>query len=259
MYRILNFNPVSFTLNMQPDIAIIGGTGLDKCPDFELMRREVVTTPYGDPSGTIAFGVFAGKEIVFLPRHGVGHKIPPHKINYRANLWALKSLGIARILSINAVGAIDNDFAVGDLVLPDQILDYTSGREQSFFDGYTEQIRHIDFTQPYSQSMREKIIEASSGMDFKLHTSGVYAATQGPRLETAAEIKRLQQDGATLVGMTGMPEAALARELDLSYVSLAMIVNMAAGITDEIITMESIQLAIDQTTVKLIKLISAVL
>ncbi len=240
---------------MKTETAIIGGSGLDKCPDFELVRREVVTTPYGDPSGTIAFGLLAGHEVVFLPRHGVGHTIPPHRVNYRANIWALKDIGIRQIFSVNAVGAIESNLANADIVIPDQIIDYTWGREHSFFDGFTDQVQHIEFTEPYSQALRLKLIESSEQLDFKVHMSGVYAATQGPRLETAAEVKRLARDGATIVGMTGMPEVALARELDINYAAVTMIVNMAAGLSDELISMEMIRGNLEVTIARVIELI----
>ena len=207
-------------------LAVIGGTGLNDLPGFELDQEKTVETPYGSPSSALAVGRFQGMPIVFLPRHGQGHHIPPHLINYRANIHALKELGVERILAVAAVGGIREDMSPGRLAFPDQIIDYTWGREHTFSDGQHADLQHIEFGQPYDESFRQQCISL-------LPTAikeGVYAATQGPRLETEAEIRRLKNDGADMVGMTGMPEAALAREAGLAYVSASVIVNWAAGL-----------------------------
>jgi 5'-methylthioadenosine phosphorylase len=166
---------------------------------------------------------------VFLARHGYGHTIAPHEVNYRANLWALKEAGALEVVSVASVGAIRAGIAPGALVLPHQIIDYTWGRHATFYEGRGVPVNHIDFTEPYSAGLRQKLRNAAQHCGEKLAERGVYAATQGPRLETAAEIDRLERDGADLVGMTGMPEAALAREVSLEYAAIAVVANFAAG------------------------------
>jgi 5'-methylthioinosine phosphorylase len=210
-------------------LAIIGGSGLTRLSTLAVAHREVVRTPYGEPSSALIFGRIADRDVVFLARHGHGHTIPPHRVNYRANVWALKHRGVDAIFAVASVGAIAGGYAPGDLVLPLQLIDYTSGREQTFFDGGEREVVHVDFTQPYSADLRERCLAAARKAGIALHDGGVYGAVSGPRLETAAEIDRMERDGATLVGMTGMPEAALARELGIAYVSISVVVNHAAG------------------------------
>ena len=210
-------------------LAIIGGTGLTQLANLKISHRQVMRSPYGEPSGAITFGQLSKHEVMFIARHGYGHTIPPHQVNYRANLWALHQQGAKRVISVAAVGGIRSDLTPGILVLPDQIIDYTHGRDFTYFDGKEHPVTHIDFTQPYSQSLREQILDAAKLAKVKCKDGGVYAATQGPRLETAAEINRLERDGADMVGMTGMPEAALAKELGLDYAAIAVVVNHAAG------------------------------
>lgn len=209
-------------------LAIIGGSGLTRLSTLAVAHREVVRTPYGDPSSTLLFGQVAGVDVVFLARHGHGHTIPPHRVNYRANLWALKEKGATGILAVASVGGI-RDCAPGDLVLPHQLIDYTFGREATYFDGGEGKVVHVDFTLPYSPEVRAKCLAAASRAGLTLRDGGVYGAVNGPRLETTAEIDRMAGDGATLVGMTGMPEAVLARELDLPYAVVCVVVNHAAG------------------------------
>lgn len=210
--------------------AVLGGSGLSQLPGFETTKRKVQRTPYGEPSGALTIGMLAGHEIVFLARHGYGHTIAPHQINYRANLWALSQLDIDGILSVASVGGIRPDLKPGQLVVPDQILDYTHGREVTFFEGDNQAVQHIDFTWPYDQALRTALCLAADAIGEQVVQGGCYACTQGPRLETAAEVKRLARDGADIVGMTGMPEAALARELEIPYAHLALVVNQAAGV-----------------------------
>ncbi len=210
-------------------LAIIGGTGMTELEGLEIVRREAVYTSYGETSGFLVFGRLNKQEICFLPRHGHSHTIPPHKVNYRANIWALASLGITDVIAVNAVGGIADNTPPGRVVIPDQIIDYTSGREHTFSDGHKSQVQHIDFTNPYSESLRKGLISASRKAKVEITEDGVYAVTQGPRLETAAEVNRLENDGCTIIGMTGMPEAALARELGLNYASCSFVVNWAAG------------------------------
>ena len=222
-------------------IAIIGGTGLTSLHGLEITGREIVQTPYGEPSGPLVRGVLSGKEILFLPRHGAGHTIPPHKINYRANIWALKEAGAEKVIAVNAVGGIRQDMQPGVLVIPDQIIDYTWSRITSFFEESLQQVVHIDFSYPFCEALRQEIIQAADNNAIVLVKEGTYAATQGPRLETAAEILRLEKDGCDLVGMTCMPEAALAREQELCYASIAVVANLAAGKGEEELTMEMIE------------------
>jgi 5'-methylthioadenosine phosphorylase len=210
-------------------LAIIGGSGLSQLGNLEVTRRCVARTPYGEPSGALTFGRVAGREVVFLARHGYGHTVAPHEVNYRANLWALKDAGAREVISVASVGGIRNDIWPGTLVVPHQIIDYTWGRPSTFFEGVGVPVNHIDFTEPYSRSLRAKVLQAAHAVGQNLVDGGVYAATQGPRLETAAEIDRLERDGADLVGMTGMPEAALAREISLDYAAINVVANYAAG------------------------------
>ncbi len=210
-------------------LAIIGGTGLTQLSNLEITHRQVMRTPYGEPSGALTFGLINQHEVMFIARHGYGHTIPPHMVNYRANMWALQDQGAKRVVSVASVGGIRPDLLPGTIVVPNQIIDYTQGRFNTYFDGREKPVTHIDFTHPYSHTMRKQILEAAGLASEKFLDGGVYAATQGPRLETAAEINRYERDGADMVGMTGMPEAALARELDLPYAAIAVVVNYAAG------------------------------
>ncbi len=222
-------------------IAIIGGTGLNSLKTLAITHRQMVRTPYGAPSSPIVFGEVYDKPIVFLARHGSGHRIPPHQINYRANLWALKDLGIEKIIAVASVGGIIQALAPSTLATPEQIIDYTHGRHHTYFGENISSVTHIDFTHPYSESLRERLLQAAKKAAVSMLDRGVYGATQGPRLETAQEILRLERDGCTMVGMTGMPEAALARELELEYVCCAVVANWAAGKSEGIISMEKIE------------------
>lgn len=212
-------------------IGIIGGTGLTRLTALELDRREVVRTPYGEPSSTLAFGRLGGGRVVFLARHGYGHTLLPHRVNYRANMWALKESGATKVLAVASVGGIQADLMTGALVIPHQILDYTWGRENTYCEGEVP-VRHVDFTRPYDEALRKNLLDAARVVGEPVGDGGVYACTQGPRLETAAEIDRFERDGAHLVGMTAMPEAVLARELDLPYAAINVVVNAAAGRAD---------------------------
>jgi 5'-methylthioinosine phosphorylase len=210
-------------------LAIIGGTGLTSIKDLQITRREMVHTPWGEPSGPLTHGILYGKEVVFLARHGYAHTIPPHKVNYRANVWALNQIGAGRIVAVAAVGGIHSDLTPGRLAIPEQIVDYTFGRGHTFFEDGLTHVVHVDFTQPYSPELRDLLVRAARAAGVGAWERGTYGATQGPRLETAAEIDRLEGDGCDLVGMTGMPEAALARELELGYAHCCICTNAAAG------------------------------
>ena len=228
-------------------LAIIGGSGLTRLPTLAVTHRQVIRTPYGEPSAALVFGEIAGHRAVFLARHGHGHTIPPHRVNYRANLWSLKAQGVSAVLAVASVGGI-RDCVPGDLVLPHQLIDYTSGRAQTFFDGGDQQVVHVDFTHPYSDALRAIFLAGAARGSIALKDGGVYGAVSGPRLETAAEIDRMERDGATLVGMTGMPEAGLARELGVDYASVCVVVNHAAGRGDSAahVSMEGIAKVLEE-------------
>ncbi len=228
------------------ELAIIGGTGLTSLQDLKITRREVVHTPFGEPSAPLTYGELCGKEVLFLARHGYGHTIPPHKINYRANIWALKEAGVSNVIAVNAVGGIREDMGPQQLVIPDQIIDYTWSRVNTFFEEGLSHVTHIDFGHPYCESLRQSLITCAAEQGLEAVEDGCYGATQGPRLETAAEIARMQRDGCDLVGMTGMPEAALAREAELCYACVAVVANWGAGLGDGgEITMEEIEAHLD--------------
>ena len=222
-------------------VAIIGGSGLTNLKNLRITRREVMRTPYGEPSAPMVFGQLGGSEVAFLPRHGSGHTIPPHHINYRANIWALKESGVCNVNAVAAVGGIADHLKPSDLVFPDQIIDYTYGRAHTFFDGERPGVTHVDFTRPYCEQLRATLIKAARSSGFTAGEGGTYGATQGPRFETAAEIKRMERDGADMVGMTGMPEAALAREVNLCYATIAVVANRAAGKVQGVISLEEIE------------------
>lgn len=210
-------------------LAVIGGTGVERLPGLRVGERHAVDTPWGAPSGEIQRGHLGAAQVLFLHRHGGPATIPPHRINYRANLWALHHLGATEVVGINAVGGISAPMHTGRLVLPDQLIDYTWGREHTFDEGREGRLLHIDFTEPYDGSLRRALLDAAVASGVDCHDGGVHGVAQGPRLETAAEVTRLARDGCDLIGMTGMPEAALARELELAYAALCMVVNPAAG------------------------------
>jgi 5'-methylthioadenosine phosphorylase len=215
-------------------LGIIGGSGLSQLANLDVSRREVVRTAYGEPSGPFTFGRIGCQDVVFIARHGYGHTIPPHLVNYRANISALQRIGVSQIVSVASVGAIRADLPPGSLVVPNQIIDYTWGREASFQAGDDHPVVHIDFTHPYDDGVRRMLLGAAQQLGEPATDGAVYAATQGPRLETAAEINRLENDGADIVGMTGMPEAGLARELDIPYAALCVVANWAAGRGDAV-------------------------
>jgi 5'-deoxy-5'-methylthioadenosine phosphorylase len=210
-------------------LAIIGGSGLTQLASLDATHRKAVRTPYGEPSGALTFGRLRGRDVIFLARHGYGHTIPPHEVNYRANVWALREEGASAVVSVASVGGIRADLGPGKLVVPHQIIDYTWGRRSTFFEGGDVPVTHVDFTRPYTEAVRQRILAAARACGEEVIDGAVYASTQGPRLESAAEIDRLERDGAEVVGMTGMPEAVLARELDLPYAAIAVVVNHAAG------------------------------
>jgi 5'-methylthioinosine phosphorylase len=242
-----------------PELAIIGGTGLTSLQNLEIVRRETLHTPFGEPSGPLTYGVLGTTEAVFLARHGDAHTIAPHRVNYRANLWALKEAGARRIIAVCAVGGISKDMPPRALAIPDQIIDYTWSREHTFFDTGLSQVTHIDFTRPYCEDLRGVLIAAAAAAGIEVIPHGTYGATQGPRLETAAEINRMERDGCNMVGMTGMPEAALARELDLCYAHCAVSANWAAGRSKGIIEMHEIEASLERSMQEVRRLLVKVL
>ena len=227
-------------------LAVIGGTGVYKLADLQDVDTRQVDTRYGKPSGPIRIGTLLGQRVAFLARHGEGHSVPPHLINYRANLAALQDIGATRVLALNTVGGIGDDFGPRVLACPDQLIDYTWGRISTLSEEPGSEVLHVDFGDPYTTLLRHRIIAAARVTGVALVDHGCYGATQGPRLETKAEIARLRRDGCDLVGMTGMPEAALARELGLDYACLAIVANWAAGCgTGEEITMAEVLSNVD--------------
>ena len=222
-------------------LAIIGGTGLTQLSDLVVIKREKIDTPYGAPSAEFVTGELNGKAVVFLARHGNPHTIAPHKINYRANIWGLKQLGVEKIIAVAAVGGISHQMPPAHIAIPDQIIDYSYDRKHTFFDDEKHPLTHIDFSYPYNQALRVGLITAAAEVNINVCPIGTYGCTQGPRLETAAEIKRMEQDGCDLVGMTGMPEAALAKELGIDYAALSVIANWGAGKSEGEISMAEIE------------------
>lgn len=223
-------------------LGIIGGTGLTSLEGLEITRREVVRTPFGEPSAPLVHGCFRGYNVTFLARHGHNHSIPPHQVNYRANIWALRHVGVEQVVAVAAVGGIGEAYAPRRLAIPDQIIDYTHSRESTFFDQDSADVTHVDFTYPYDARLRRWLLAAAAEAGIEVVDGGTYAATQGPRLETAAEIQRLRRDGCDLVGMTGMPEAVLAREAELAYAHCAVVANWGAGLAEgQTVSMDDIR------------------
>lgn len=230
----------------QKILGVIGGSGLYQLAGIHIEQTLEVDTPYGKPSSPLIIGQLNQSRAVFIARHGPSHTIPPHQVNYRANIWALKEAGVSDIIAVNAVGGITEAYSPRTIALPDQIIDYTWGREHTYSAGELTQVQHIDFSYPYCQSLRTLLIKASKAAGIDIVENATYGATQGPRLETAAEINRMQIDGCDLVGMTAMPEAALAKELSLCYANLSLVVNWAAGKTAGEITMQEIEAHLNQ-------------
>jgi 5'-methylthioinosine phosphorylase len=247
-------------MNRHIDLALIGGTGLYRFPGLEGAERHAVDTPYGHPSDSIVVGKLGKRRVAFLARHGESHTIPPHRVNYRANVWALHHLGARRVVGVNAVGGIRDDMGPRVLAIPEQIIDYTSERLTSFSDVAGAEVKHIDFSEPYSIALRRDLLAAAAIAGVAVVDGGCYGATQGPRLETRAEIARMRRDGCDMVGMTGMPEAALARELELDYACIALVANWAAGCGDEAeISLPEIFANLDAVTAQVPRLVVALL
>jgi 5'-methylthioinosine phosphorylase len=238
------------------NLAIIGGSGLDRLAILKDAREQRPATRYGQASGPIVHGRLSDKEVYFLARHGSGHTIPPHRINYRANIAALAELGVSDVLAVTAVGGIASTVPPRKIVIPHQIIDYTHGREHTFSDGLDFTVQHVDFTDPFCERLRQELIDAAAAIDLAIEPRGTYGATQGPRLESAAEIARLARDGCTIVGMTGMPEAGLAREAGLNYVNCSLVVNWAAGIGGGVIELDEIDRNLSDGMVDVLTLVT---
>ncbi|MFC7520381.1 S-methyl-5'-thioinosine phosphorylase [Xanthomonas populi] len=213
-------------------LAVIGGTGVYKLAQLDQVQTHDIETPYGAPSGPIRVGMLLGHRVAFLARHGESHSLPPHKVNYRANIAALQQIGASRVLALNTVGGITERFGPRVLACPEQLIDYSWGRVSTFCEEPGSEVQHVDFGHPYSPMFRSKVIAAAKVAGVTLVADGCYGTTQGPRLETIAEIVRMRRDGCDVVGMTGMPEAGLAREKGLEYACLAIVANWAAGCGD---------------------------
>ncbi|MGO1003678.1 S-methyl-5'-thioinosine phosphorylase [Lysobacter sp. CA196] len=244
------------------DLAVIGGTGLYRIAELQDVESHQPVTRYGAPSGPVRVGTLGGRRVAFLARHGEGHSLPPHQVNYRANLAALQALGAQRVLALNTVGGITERFGPRVLACPDQLIDYTWGRISTICEEPGTEVLHVDFGEPYTRNLRQAVIAAAHGAGVALVDGGCYGATQGPRLETRAEIVRMRRDGCDLVGMTGMPEAGLARELGLDYACLAIVANWAAGAgpdPDEVITLQDVLDNVAVASAGLPALLSAVL
>lgn len=241
-------------------IGIIGGSGLYEMPGFKEKERRKVQTPFGEPSDEYIIGHIGERDVVFLSRHSQRHNIPPHRVNYRANIWGLRKLGVERVIAVNAVGGINSSYVPGDLVLPDQIIDFTKCRAATFYEG--GDVFHLDFTEPYCPELRMMFQDVSAGAGLKLINSGTYVCTEGPRLETAAEIRLFRMIGADLVGMTGMPESILSRELELCYAAVMVVTNLAAGLSGKKLTttevLETMRLSMERVKTLISRVIAEI-
>jgi 5'-methylthioadenosine phosphorylase len=238
-----------------PEFGVIAGSGFYDIPELSIVDSAKISTPLGEPSDVYRLGQLSGKEIAFLPRHGSMHHIPPHRINYRANLWGFRELGVKKILAIGAAGGISRGMKPGSLVVLDQIIDMTSGRDATFFD--ENEVVHIDFTEPFCPDLRKALMDAAEKAGTEVVSRGTYIAVNGPRLETAAEIRTFAAAGADVVGMTGMPEAVLARELEICFAGLAVVTNAAAGITEGRLTASEVVEAMKASAGQVSALLSA--
>jgi 5'-methylthioinosine phosphorylase len=234
-------------------LGVIGGSGVYALEALEDPTRESVSSRYGDPSSPLTTGSLAGSRVAFIARHGEDHGVAPHLVNYRANVDALRQAGVTRVLAVCTVGSLDPDLGPGMFAVPDQIIDYTWGRAQTFHEP-GDPVPHVDFTWPYSPEWRSVVVEAvaevlgdatsSSASSTGFADRATYAAVQGPRFESAAEIRRFQNDGCTIIGMTGMPEAALAREAGLEYAAICPVANLAAGLSPDELTADEVFAAV---------------
>ncbi|NLK51609.1 MAG: S-methyl-5'-thioadenosine phosphorylase [Syntrophomonadaceae bacterium] len=242
---------------MSAIIAIIGGTGVYDPAILSDLREEKVKTPYGEVQ--VQLGKYEGQEVAFVPRHGEKHSVPPHRINYRANIWSLQELGVQRAIATAAVGSLNSDMKPKDLVMIDQFLDFTRGREQSFYEGGEEGVFHLDVTFPYCRELRQALFQSAKRQGLNAHFHGTYVCTEGPRFETTAEIRMYRQLGGDVVGMTSVPEVVLARELGICYATIAMVTNYAAGISPNPLTHSEVVEVMAQNVTNLRKVIMGAL
>ncbi len=252
--------------------AVIGGSVLTQIDGLEadnILHEEIIRTPYGQTSSAFTVYQYAGNELVYFNRHGKTHTIAPHQVNYRANMYALKQLGVTHVIASAAVGGIHTEMPPLQCVIPDQIIDYSYAREHTYNEKNNQEVKHIDFSYPFTESLRQRLISAAFSQHINCRTWATYGVTQGPRLETVAEIRRMQNDGCDIVGMTAMPEAALARELEMAYASCAIVVNWAAGkmpsventtenIVRDVISVQQIKTCIEKGNKQLQKIVSFV-
>ncbi|MCX7913294.1 MAG: S-methyl-5'-thioadenosine phosphorylase [Thermodesulfovibrionales bacterium] len=238
-------------------IGLIGGSGLYDIEGINVLDEISLTTPYGIPSASYKVGEIEEREIVFLPRHGISHNIPPHKVNYRANIWGFKNLGVERIISVNAVGGINRLLQPGDILIPNQIIDFTFGRRISTF-YENDRVLHVDFTDPFCSELSHNILKASENVGIKVVKGGTYICVDGPRLETAKEIEFFSSIGCDVVGMTVMPEAVLARELEICYSSICVVTNPAAGISTKKLTSKEVLIMMKSSLYKIKSLIKGI-
>lgn len=241
-----------------PRIAIIGGSGLSRLTSMDMLDSEWPSTPFGEPNAPMIHTLLGGELVIFFARHGEAGAFAPHRVNYRANLTALKQAGIEKVIAVNVVGGITDAMQTGHICIPDQLIDYTYGRENTFFDGVKKPVKHIDFAEPFNSDVRNALIEAAAHLELPISTTAVYGCTQGPRLETAAEINRLERDGCDVVGMTAMPEAALAMELGLDYASVCLVVNRASGRSEKPLSLGEIHLQLTENMPKVESLLRQV-
>ncbi len=219
-------------------LALVGGTGLTELDDHT--EALDIDTPYGLPSAPVRVIETEPLRLLFLPRHGSPHRFPPHLVNYRANLWALKEAGAAQVLAVSAVGGITEAYGPGTLAAPDQLIDYSWGREHSYSDSEHVPLVHVDFTHPYEGPLRKALLQSADRIDLEVVDGGCIGVFQGPRLESAAEVEKARRDGCDMAGMTSLPEAGLARELGLDYAGVAVVSNWGAGVSDDLISEDDI-------------------
>jgi 5'-methylthioinosine phosphorylase len=238
-------------------LALVGGTGLNELG--EPLDKLDLETPYGRPSAPIRVIRTEPLRLLFLPRHGSPHRIPPHRVNYRANMWALREAGADRVLAVSAVGGISEHCTPGSLVIPDQLIDYSWGREHTYFDSAEAPLVHVDFTHPYSGELRRTLLEAAGRASLEVIDGGCVGVFQGPRLESAAEVRRAGRDGCDLAGMTSLPEAALARELQLDFAGIAVVSNWGAGISGELLSEDDIAATLQEPMARVRLLLNALI
>ena len=236
-------------------IAVIGGTGVGDPKTLKSFKKMIVQTPYGPTE--VNMGKINGNQVIFIARHGVGHSVPPHKVNYRANIWALKSLGTEEIFATTAVGSLNPKMKAGHFVVCDQVLDFTKSRVNTFFYGDGKPVVHVDFTNPYCPVLREKVINILKDLKYTYHKTGCYVCAEGPRFETAAEIRMYAQMGGDLVGMTNMPESILAREAEMCYTNCSIVTNMGAGISKTPLSHSEVVEAMNESSKKMESIIMA--